>query len=121
MSFSKPLVLNYDGGTKSLELVNQDNYGTTYLLRESTQEFRMEIRHSRGNTNAVTRGKTDRHNVTLKQTVYGTGDEPDVVRQVSMTITNDYRDTAADVAKLSDAVVDLIDTTAATDLVGWLS
>lgn len=75
------LTLSGDGGTaKVLPKINQDNFGATYLLIESTQEFEVRVSHKRN--------ARDRHFIEAKQTVYATSDMPELVTQASMVIQN---------------------------------
>ena len=66
--------LTIGGSAKTLTLINQDSYGSEYYLRESTQEFRMKIRHSQAKGN---NGMQDRHNVELHRRVFVTSSTPE--------------------------------------------
>nr|UJQ85659.1 MAG: putative coat protein [Leviviridae sp.] len=120
MAFAKPLVISYASVDKTLEQINQDQYGTEYLLRESTQEFRVKIRHSREN---ATKGgvKMDRHNVDLTRTVFGTGTDPDIVEQVYIVFRNEARADVAVSAELGAALTALMVEARFADLGAWLS
>lgn len=123
MSFANPLVITIggSGGTaKSLNRVNQDAYGSEYLLRESTQEFRALIRHNKL-TPAAGKLPLENHNLELQQTVYGTDGAPDVVRRVWVVIQNNKADTYSDVADLGNALTYLLSDTALVDLMGWVN
>lgn len=69
------IVLTISGSAKTLVKINQDAYASEYLLRESTQEFRMKVRH----TNASDPNKVvqDRHNVEVTQKVFATTTTPE--------------------------------------------
>jgi hypothetical protein len=121
MAIAKPLVLNYDGGTKTLVWINQDNYGSEYYLLEATQDFRVKIRHTR---ETAGKGKIalERHNVELTQTIFSTVDGvPDTVLQVYAVVRNSRTTAAADVAKLGDALTSFMDNTHIQDLVAWIN
>lgn len=121
MAFAKPLVLDYGGaGTKSLNLINQDNGGSEYLLREATQEFRVLIRHSKEKlqSNGI---RMDRHNVDMTRTVYGVAGAPDTVQQVYLVYRLNYRDDTADAAKIGEALSKLMVIARFTDLGLYLS
>lgn len=123
MSIANPLVITLggSGGTaKSLPRINQDSYGSEYLLREATQEFRVKIRHSveTPKAGALT---LERHNFELTQTVYGSNGDPDVVRQVYLVIRSNKADTAADVVDLGEALSYYMDGTHYGDLLGWVN
>lgn len=119
MSFANPLVISYAGGNKSLVRINQDSYGSEYFLRESTQEFRMRIRHTK--ESATSTGRVDRHNVELTRTVYGTGGAADVVQQAYLIYRHDYRDSLTDAAEIGATLTTLINEAAFNDLGAWMS
>lgn len=123
MTISNPLVITLggSGGTaKSLVKINQDSYGSEYYLREATQEFRVKIRHSR-ETPKVGATPLERHAFELTQTIFGTGGDPDVVRQVYTILRNEKADTAASVADLGEALSYYMDGTHYEDLIGWVN
>lgn len=68
------IALTIAGASKTLTLINNDSYGSEYYLRESTQEFRMKIRHSKAKVNSVS---VDRHNVELTRLVFATASTPE--------------------------------------------
>jgi hypothetical protein len=108
MAFAKPLVLDYGGAaTKSLNLINQDNGGSTYFLKEATQEFEVIIRNTSENLKADGT-KMLRHNVQMTRTVYGTSGAPDVVQQAYVVFRHNYRDDVADAAKIGEALSKLM-------------
>jgi hypothetical protein len=108
MAFAKPLVLDYGGAaTKSLALINQDNGGSEYFLRETTQEFRCIIRHVKESLQANGQ-RFDRHHVDLTRTVFGTAGAPDVVQQSYLVHRHNYRDDISDAAKLGEALTKLM-------------
>jgi ADP-ribose pyrophosphatase YjhB (NUDIX family) len=62
-------------GAKELNLINQDNYSSEYLLRDVLEETRLKIRHT--NVKATTEfAAMTRHNVELRVLVYATVDDP---------------------------------------------
>jgi hypothetical protein len=121
MAFANPLVLTVNAVAKSLAKINQDNYGSEYYLRESTQEFRVKIRHSEDKA-IVGSGKIHRSNVTVTQTIFAVAPAVlDNVRQISYTVTNGKADTAVDVGYLGAATSALLAQARIEDLVGWLN
>lgn len=121
MSIANPLVITLggSGGTaKSLPKINQDAYGSEYLLREATQEFRVRIRHSKESTKT---GELpiERHNVEFTQTVYGVSPAPDKIRQVYIVVRNTKTDDSALVSDLGEAMSYYMDQTHFLDVIGW--
>jgi hypothetical protein len=121
MAIANPLVLNYNAGTKSLTKINQDAYGSEYFLKEATQEFRVKIRHTTESPQSDGT-KFERHNVELTQTIYAVAPATvDEVRQVYVVIRNKKTTSAADIAKLGDALSDFLDNTHYQDLANWIN
>lgn len=110
------MTLGGSGGTaKVLQRINQDGYTSEYYLRESTQEFRAKVSHSKN-------GTRDRHFVEFKQTVFATVlGEPDVVRSTSNVIWNYPSDTDADVSDLAEALAFWSSEATILKLLGWQS
>lgn len=122
MAFANPLVINYAAGTKSLPKVNQDNYGSEYYLRESTQEFTVKIRNTRETPKAGSTAKIERHNVELTRTVFAVpGVSAEITQQVFLVFRLDKSDSVADAAELGAALTDLLDESHFNDLGKWLS
>lgn len=119
MAFAKPLVIAYAAGNKTLQLINQDSYGSEYFLREATQSFRCKIRHNKERQTA--NGRMEHHNVELTRTVFGTAGSPDLVQQVYLVFRHDERDDISDAAEIGASLTTLINEAAFVDLGGWLS
>jgi hypothetical protein len=68
--FADPITITINAVAKNLVRVNQDSYSSTYLLKEATQEFQLNIRHT--SYLDKTRGgiKVERHTAELIQTIY---------------------------------------------------
>jgi hypothetical protein len=75
--FGDTITLTVAGNAKVLNKINQDNYGSEYYLRSSTEMFRLRIRH----TQSTKAGQpvTDRHNVEFTQTIFADGDDDQIV------------------------------------------
>lgn len=120
MSFGSTIVITVNAVAKTLNRVNQDNYGSEYLLRETLQEFRIKIRHSKEKPNAAG-VVNDRHNIEVTQTVFAVaGVSPEIVRKNYVVMTNPYNDNLTTAGYLIDAFVNYIDSaTVQSDLLTW--
>jgi hypothetical protein len=67
--FTDPAVVTVNAVAKNLVRINQDRYSSEYLLRSSTDEFRLRIRNS-SRTEKATGIRIDRHNVELTHTLF---------------------------------------------------
>lgn len=104
---------------KVLKKINQDQYSSEYLLRETTGEFRMKVRHSKDK--GLVRGEAmDRHNVELSRTVFGTAPDDGYSVVVSTTLRNPERIEGAEVDQISDGLADWVKANGVL-LVGWES
>jgi hypothetical protein len=75
MSFGTTLTI----GAKVLNLINQDNYSSEYLLKDTLLETRVKIRHTK--VKATTDWPAmERHNFELRVTVYATETVPQYYR-----------------------------------------
>lgn len=122
MPFGATLVVAYGGANKTLNRINQDNYGSEYYLREATIEYRLKIRHSKESPSKVTGKGFDRHNVELTVTVLATPTTPAIVRQAYSVFRNDGYDDFAEVKKTDKALSDLLSSgSVIDDLLSWLN
>lgn len=104
---------------KILKKINQDQYSSEYLLRETTGEYRMKVRHS--TDKALTRGEQmDRHNVELTVTSFGVAPDDGYSVIVSSTLRNPQRIAATEVDQISDGLADWVKANGQL-LVGWES
>lgn len=104
---------------KTLKKINQDQYSSEYLLRETDGEYRMKVRHS--TDKALVRGeRMDRHNVELTRTLYGTAPDDGYSIIVSSTLRNPQRIAGIDVDYVSDGLADWVKANGVL-LVGWES
>jgi hypothetical protein len=115
-----PLVVTIAGAAKSLNKINQDSYGSEYLLRESLKEYRAKVRHS--TTKADSFGQSyDRHNFELTIKTFATSTVPENVQTFYFVM---HALPGNSDVELADAVADLM--IASTDaflkqLVAWQS
>jgi hypothetical protein len=106
--FTDPQTVTVNAVAKALAKINQDAYSSEYLLRSSTEEFRLRLR----NTTYRPRGGSvtfDRHNAELIHTVFATATEVAKVRKTYVVIENQQGDTLADPTYVASA------------LLGWLT
>lgn len=119
MAFGSTLTLTVNSVAKVLNRINQDNFGSEYYLRSSTDSYRVKIRHSSEAKQADGRS-FDRHNVEVTHTVFATSTTPEIVRQfyiVGRVLNNDDLTTAG---YLFAGFVDYLDSaTVQGDLLTW--
>lgn len=117
-------VLALTSGSKTLPLVNQDQYASEYYLREALVSYRVLVRHSTFKKNGIS---YDRHNVTATKTTFATATTPEIENTASYTHSVTPGDTFVEVG---NALVGWIETsvsvTAASNanlikLLGWES
>jgi hypothetical protein len=104
MAVSDPLVLTIGGSAKSLNKINQDGYGSEWLLREALQEIRAKLRHSEKKPGADGVAY-DRHTFDVTITVYAT--DTDVQYDDNCYVVMERRPKQTDV-DLPDAIADLL-------------
>jgi hypothetical protein len=121
MAFANPLVISVNAVNKTLQKINQDNYGSEYYLREATQSFRVKIRHT--TENAVTgSGKFQRHNVEITQTIFAVAPAVlDTVRTVYQVLRHGASDDAVQVGYLGASLSSLLVQARQEDLVAWVN
>lgn len=75
---AEPLTVTVSGTPIALMKINQDNYSSEWFLRTAGGEFRAFVRNSsfKDRARAV---MVDRHNVELRQTIFGVSPAPDTV------------------------------------------
>lgn len=74
------------GVNKILKRVNQDNFGSEYLLVDATTKNVLKIRHSKEGSNDPSKPVMVRHNVFFEYTVFPTTELPAYVRSYTMTM-----------------------------------
>jgi hypothetical protein len=121
MAFGATITVTVNAVAKVLNRINQDNYGSEYYLRSSTDEFRMKIRHSKESPQADGR-VFDRHNVELTHVVYATPTVPELKRIASSTFRVLSTDDLVAAGYLTAAFIDYVDGgTVQADLLTWQS
>ncbi|DAD50242.1 TPA_asm: coat protein [ssRNA phage Gerhypos.2_27] len=121
MSIPNPLVITVNSVAKNLPRINMDNYGSEYYFADTTESWRVKIRHSQESP-----GKDgvalDRHNVELTHVVYATGSAAAITTQVYTVLRdNPQFSTAVQLGYLQAALDTLVDATFAGYLFGWQS
>jgi hypothetical protein len=94
--FTDPQSVTVNAVARSLIRINQDQYSSEWLLRSSTDEFRMFIR----NTTRTDKARSvliDRHNIELRWTVFPIAPATrSYVRRTTVTVENEQGDTLTD-------------------------
>lgn len=115
------LTLGGIGGTdKVLKKINQDNYSAEYLIRETTGEIRMKVRHTleQSKNGALA---LDRHNVEVTQVVFETSTAPEYTRQFYFVFRCAKQDNVAECVDVGEAVALWATGANLTALAGWES
>lgn len=121
MAFGSTITLTVNSVAKVLNRINQDNYGSTYLLVDTLDEYRLNIRHTSSQPANVS-GRVDRHYVEVIHTTYATPTTPEIVRRASSTFVNAYNDDKTSAGYLDKAVLAyLASGTVVADLLTWQS
>nr|QDH89680.1 MAG: hypothetical protein H1Rhizo27667_000002 [Leviviridae sp.] len=102
--FADPQTLTVNAVAKALVRINQDQYSSEYLLRSSTDEFRLTIR----NTSYLDKKRNvmiDRHNVEFVHTVFPVSPATlSTIRKVYTVIENQQGDTLTDPTYVASAL-----------------
>jgi hypothetical protein len=121
MAFGTTATLTINSVAKVLNRINQDNYGSEYFLRTSTDEYRMKVRHLKEAPQKDGR-IFDRHNIEVTHTVYATSTTPQIITQFYLVgrVLSDADLTEA--GYLFAGVVDYLDSaTVQGDTLTWQS
>lgn len=104
MAITDPMLITIAGNAKNLNKINQDGYGSEYLLRETLQEIRAKVRHSttKPDANGVA---YDRHNFEVTITVFATDTVPEYHDKFYFVMERKASQTDVD---MPDAVADLM-------------
>lgn len=115
------VTITIDESPKVLVRINQDNFGSQYYLRESAQEFTLNVRHSKESPNAKTGIQYDRHNVELVHTVFQTETTPARSRVVYLVARNTRDDDYAAIGEDMVGFVDFFDGPTIANLLAWVN
>jgi hypothetical protein len=112
--------ITYGADTLTLNQITEGNNSSEYLYRDSYQEIRMKIRHSKEKAigNAV---PLDRHNVELTVRTFPTADHPlGKIESAYTVIRSDPNSNGAAAVLLNNALA-AYTTAHAGSLVGWIT
>lgn len=113
--FANTLTLTIDAVPRTLNRVNQDNYGSEYLFKDSVERITMKIRHSTETQNAA---PVNRHNVFVERTVYATPTVSEKYWSTTVTLRDREGSGPADLLKTWQGVNTLLLTLDDTLVVG---
>lgn len=121
MAFGSTLTLTVNAVAKVLNRVNQDNYGSEYLLLATTEEYRVKIRHSKESPKADG-AIFNRHNIEVTHTIFATSSAAEVVRQAYIVVRNKDGDDLTLIGYLLAAATTYFNNgTVQSDLLTWQS
>lgn len=90
MAFDATFDVPINGVTKTLNRIRFDGYSSEYLLRTTTEEYRIFLRNSEVKSKKVDplmRG-VDRHNAEFVHTIFATASAPEIVRRAYIVYEN---------------------------------
>lgn len=90
MAFDTTFDVAINGVTKTLNRIRYDGYSSEYLLRSTTEEYRIFIRNSEVKSKKVDpllRG-VDRHNAEFVHRIFATSGSPEIVRRAYLVYEN---------------------------------
>lgn len=94
--FADPQTVTINAVAKNLVRINQDQYSSEYLLRTTTNEYRLRIRNS-SYLDKKRNVSIDRHNVELIETIFPVAPATlSTIRKVYVVVENQQGDTLAD-------------------------
>jgi len=125
MAFGSTLTITVNAVAKVLNRLGDINaYASQYMLRSSTDEYLVDIKHSKENAKGIDpllRGM-DRHTMVLTHSIFATATTPKIVRQVQWTIRCSPGDDPALVSYFSQAAGSYAaNATRVDDVIAWLS
>lgn len=110
------------GGTaRTLSKINQDNFSAEYLYRSSTEEIRVQVRHSKESLKTGYTYPIERHNIVVTQTVFATVTELEKYRSDSFTIRARANDDPALVTDVGEGLTYFLTSANLVKLLNWES
>lgn len=102
--FADPLTVTVNGAAKALVRINQDQYSSEYLLRSTTNEYRLRLK----NQSYLDKKRgvmIDRHTIDLTETVFPVAPATlSTVRKTYTVIENQQGDTLTDPTNIASAL-----------------
>jgi hypothetical protein len=85
--------MTFDVNSVSLTLnrINQDQYGSEYLFRNSTDEYRVRVKHVQQKAKGVL-PKRERHTFELSQVTFATDTTEERLRKCYFALEQDFND-----------------------------
>jgi hypothetical protein len=103
MTISSPITLTVNSVAKVLPRVNQDNFGSVYRLKETDDEWELNIRHTyEGKAGPA---QIERHNADFKHTKYVGTDRIPVVTQAYFIMRNPRNQSGVDCTQVTQALM----------------
>lgn len=114
------VTLGGSGGTARVcSKILEGNNSSEYLHRNSTDEVRVRVRHTKESPKDGELYPIERHNVEFTQTVFATPTTTEKFRQCYLVIRNRADDTAASVTDLGEAIAFWLSTANLDKLIVW--
>jgi len=114
--FADPQTVTVNAVAKVLARINQDGYSSEWLLRSSTEEYRLFIRNST-RTDKSRGVAIDRHSVELRWTVFPVAPATrSFIRRAYMVIENEQGDTLSDPINLATALCNYLSAGSAANI-----
>lgn len=122
MAFDATFDLSINSVTKTLKRIRWDGYSSEYLLRSSTDEYRLFIRNSEVKSkkpDPLLRS-VERHNVEVVHRIFATSSSPEIVRRAYTVFENYAGDNQTSVIQFASGVfADIGNAGIVTDQLGW--
>ncbi len=96
--FANTLTLTIDGAAKTLNRINQDNYGSEYKMSSGTELITMLIRHS---VDKPAGDVINRHNIYIERVIYATPTSTEKYFSTTFTLRERRGSDPADLLKLA--------------------
>lgn len=103
MTISSPITITVNAVAKVLPRINQDNFGSTYRLKEANDEWELNIRHTyEGKPGPA---QIERHNADFKHTNFVGTDRIPVVTQTYFVMRNPRNQSGVDSAQITSGLL----------------